>query len=624
VTDEVVTEGVVENLVTQFSNALDCFRELVQNSIDSGSARVEVWSELHTHPHADPSDGDHLGAMAFHVDDWGEGMDQAIIDTQLTRLFSSSKEGDLTKIGKFGIGFVSVFALEPRAVLVHTGRGGEYWEVLFDRDRSFTTRRLDVPVEGTQVTLFKEGDAHAYRELVEGVRQTLVRWCAHAETEVTFEDRSPPGGAAPGAETINRPFAVEGDCLTRVEAPGTLIVLAYDAAPIYGFYNRGLTLALTSIGDQVLDGERARRYRRIAFKISSRYLEHTLSRETVMRDESYEKAIALLDQAADGPLFERLLAELRDLVGLPDWGLAEMSRYVALWTHLAWEPVERLRGVAGEPILRGTLGAARTPNDVFDAASRDGRVLLSPLPSDLVREIEALGTPVLLGRARADRGNAEAGDDEARHPLDAVAGVVQHLLVAWRARSVAHRVSHLLEVLPVLREYEIYRFDPRAGVAEMIASPEQVFVHVDLDAALPPDAAPLLERAQALLRSIGAGYGALATFLPSAASGDDLAPSAPPLFVTAPRICRVMARSGPGDQGPTGRRLEAAVCRSHPHFQALLRLHVRSPALAAYCLARALLLNDDRHLDRGAAMMRAALGAPRTARDEVPGRSTTP
>ena len=100
--DEAASAGVVENLVTQFSNALDCFRELVQNAIDSGSARVEVWADYQA------GEG-HVGAMVFHVDDYGEGMDEQVIDLQLTRLFSSTKEDDLTKIGKFGIGFVSVF-----------------------------------------------------------------------------------------------------------------------------------------------------------------------------------------------------------------------------------------------------------------------------------------------------------------------------------------------------------------------------------------------------------------------------------------------------------------------------------------------------------------------------------
>ena len=157
------TVAAVENLVTQFSGALDFYRELVQNSIDAGSAAIEVWMEYE-------AGADDEGTIAIHVDDFGEGMNEEIIDGQLTRLFSSSKDGDLTKIGKFGIGFVSIFAPDPRAVLLHTGRGGEAWEVLFHPDRSFTKTKLETPVEGTQITLYIAGDRARYRELVGGSR----------------------------------------------------------------------------------------------------------------------------------------------------------------------------------------------------------------------------------------------------------------------------------------------------------------------------------------------------------------------------------------------------------------------------------------------------------------------
>ena len=148
------TVQAVENLVTQFSSALDFYRELVQNSIDAGSAAIDVWMEFL--PASDS--GADEGTIVIHVDDAGEGMNEAIIDQQLTRLFASSKDGDLTKIGKFGIGFVSIFAPDPRAVLLHTGRGGEAWEVLFHPDRSFTKTRLGSPVEGTQIALYLAGD----------------------------------------------------------------------------------------------------------------------------------------------------------------------------------------------------------------------------------------------------------------------------------------------------------------------------------------------------------------------------------------------------------------------------------------------------------------------------------
>ena len=131
-------DDALDRLVNQFSDSMAFFRELIQNALDAGSEDVEVWFE-----HRD-------GRMVIHVDDWGEGMNREIIETRLTRLFSSSKDGDRTKIGKFGIGFVSVFAPKPKGVLVQTGRDGQYWEVFFNEDRSFYKSPLSTPIEGTQ------------------------------------------------------------------------------------------------------------------------------------------------------------------------------------------------------------------------------------------------------------------------------------------------------------------------------------------------------------------------------------------------------------------------------------------------------------------------------------------
>ena len=66
-----VHRSAVDNLVKQFSSALHCLRELVQNSIDAGSPTVDVWMEF------EPGDG-HQGTISIHVDDFGEGMDENI------------------------------------------------------------------------------------------------------------------------------------------------------------------------------------------------------------------------------------------------------------------------------------------------------------------------------------------------------------------------------------------------------------------------------------------------------------------------------------------------------------------------------------------------------------------
>jgi len=585
--EDIVSSGVVENLVTQFSSALDCFRELVQNSIDAGSSRVDVWSEYQA------GEG-HMGTIIYHVDDFGEGMDEAIIDDQLTRLFASAKENDLTKIGKFGIGFVSVFALEPKAVLVNTGRGGEYWEILFHEDRSFSKSTLEVPVEGTQVTIFIEGDYHHYRELSEGVRETLRKWCAHSETEVTYEDRSPSGGELSEIEDINESFEVRGDCFTRVEHPGTEIVMTYTRRPVYGFYNRGLTLAWSEVGEQVFSVERARRFRSISMKIKSRYLEHTLSRETVMRDENYEKAMALLDECANGDLLGKLIGELESLVGMTRWTLTEMARYSTLCNYLRWEPEEVLDRIEKKPILRGANGEPLTLVKARQAFRSDGRILLSEHPSDLTRELAEQEVPVFLGRTPSELG-AHSGEEGSLHPLDAANRLLWVYVAQREERNIVNAFwQGIYEFL------DLKTRDIGSEVWQSMNVPEEIYLNVSLDEETPDELNQLVKEAHRVLRKIGSGFRKLRTFTPLTVTTD------PPLFVTARKLGGLMARP-PRAVKETKKRLDAAVNRRHPYVRSLVKFHRRSPALAAYCLAKGLLLHQDRMLDRDVRLMKVAL-----------------
>src|SRR5690242_4877581 len=146
-------DALLERLVAQFESPYDFLRELVQNAMDAGSDRVEVKLESHPLPGADAD----ATVYELTVIDAGAGMDEAIIEQELTRLFASSKSGDRTMAGGFGIGFVSVFAWEPEAVLVHTGRGGESWELVFHADRSFEKVAVEQPIEGTTIVLFRRG-----------------------------------------------------------------------------------------------------------------------------------------------------------------------------------------------------------------------------------------------------------------------------------------------------------------------------------------------------------------------------------------------------------------------------------------------------------------------------------
>ena len=127
-------QSLVRDLVDQFDRPLDFYRELIQNAIDAGSNRIDVTLEWQPPDPAVPGakvEGEPMGRAVIRVEDDGEGMDEHVIDEYLLVLFRSTKEDDFTKIGKFGIGFVSVFAPRPDLVRVYTSKGGESWRIDF-------------------------------------------------------------------------------------------------------------------------------------------------------------------------------------------------------------------------------------------------------------------------------------------------------------------------------------------------------------------------------------------------------------------------------------------------------------------------------------------------------------
>lgn len=559
------TVQAVENLVTQFSAALDFYRELVQNSIDAGTAAVEVWTEFL--PGAEDD-----GTIAIHVDDGGEGMNEEIIDNQLTKLFASSKAGDLTKIGKFGIGFVSIFAPDPKAVLLHTGRGGECWELLFHPDRSFTKSRIEGPVEGTQITLFLAGDRGRYRQVVTESEAVLRRWCVHSEVDVTFEDRT----FGRGPVTINEAFAAAGRCPARAVREGTEVVLAYSRAPICGFYNKGLALT-PNPADRTPVQEHEARLRHVSFKVKSRWLEHTLSRDTVVREGNFHKAMALVLETASGSLQGGLVVALEELVRRPTWGAGELALYYELIEYLAAEPMAEVERWSSRKLLRRADGGVASLDEVEAGAEEEGAVFVRDAATPGCEHLLARGVPVL--QSVTPRALTEATPSREFGAVGLlVSGYLEH-----RARR---------GVRGVLRRVGLRRTPPQ------VAAPEQVYLPI-VEAKPTAEERSLLFAADELLRRVGEVFGRITVCT--------IAAPDPPLFVVARRIEGFMRRPQP-DEGRwwRARRPEVAVERTHPHFAAMLRLRAVEPAMAAYCLARALLIEEER--EGGRSLLEAVRG----------------
>ncbi len=286
--------AALDMLVRQFSQPLACLRELVQNSIDAGSNQVEV--EL---CRVDK------GKLCLSVRDTGEGMTRAIIETQLTRLFASAKDGDLTKVGKFGIGFVSVFSLKPLAVVVDTGRNGESWRILFHPDKTYELLRLPEKVEGTLVRLYLNPGKTGFEQKLTRVEETLCYWCKHCRVEVTFNGK-----------LISRPFSLELQNQVFHQQPGTRMCLALTGQRenFAGFYNQGLTL---------LEGQ-CSPLPFLSFKVDSRYFEHTLTRDNVIENEDYAKALSLIRETVVHRLAPELYQRLRE--GREQWAFLDSLR----------------------------------------------------------------------------------------------------------------------------------------------------------------------------------------------------------------------------------------------------------------------------------------------------------
>ena len=385
-----LAEQALENLVNQFARPLDFLRELAQNSIDAGSPRIEV-----AVAYDPPADGDEEGVLRIHVDDYGEGMDDDIIDNQLTRLFSSSKEDDLTKIGKFGIGFTSIFAIQPEAVLLRTGRHGEYWELLFHADRSFDKLRVEEPLQGTKITLFKRLGPGGVAAFVQDVRFVLDYWCEHSDTPLTFEDRTKErggsrapsddpfqafaDGAHAAAERINRPLALDAALQHLHTEDGLEVAIGYADPPRYGYYNGGLTLLNTQNTDVL--GEFADLLSHLSFRVKHDGLEHTLTRDNVLHDHNWERAMAGVLRARSGlrqKLVDRTVRAVREGAPLGSWHARLAAECRASTGRTFIEQIQ------DEALLRDAFGQPMTLDQVRRQEGRVGSVLVSGGPSPLL------------------------------------------------------------------------------------------------------------------------------------------------------------------------------------------------------------------------------------------------
>ena len=429
-------DDALDDLVNQFADPFSFLRELVQNALDAGSDEVEISVSF------EAGEGD-KGVAIVKVEDWGEGMTREVIEKRLTRLFSSSKDGDMTKIGKFGIGFVSVFAIQPQAVCIDTSRDGQNWRVLFDEHRRFKLLRLDTPVDGTKIQILKSMTRKEHERFVARAGETLRYWCKHTRGEIHFM-----------GQLVNEPFGLTAPCRVERNDGFSHVVVGHplDRQGFYGLYNNGLTLM--EGGNEYFDA--------IAFKVSSPHLEHTLTRDNVIRDKGYERVMGTVRELVHDELCRRVFADLEEELRRPTPSSMRDHLYrCALWHAMN---TADLTGKVGDEaafvspsgqmvtVVRARRSHAQnvvllasTRSPLSDAAEAEGLTVIAGPAQGPVRELAQLLAPhgtktVLLEEAYALP--LPARDDAEVSRWAALRTATQRLIEAWGGKVSGVELGH--------------------------------------------------------------------------------------------------------------------------------------------------------------------------------------
>jgi len=294
--------GIVGDIIDQFSDRFAFYRELVQNSIDAETETIDI---------AIRYDGAQ-NTLLVSVTDRGGGMPKDVIENKLLVLFRSSKEGDASKIGKFGIGFVSVFAIQPSLVRVISNHAGMRHTLHLYPDLSyelFDSGRISQT--GTRVELEIPMNPEGVKDFAQTSLRALQRWCRHASVMITLEAYG-PGDEKLLEERIDRPLSLD-QALVSVEGSTTdgalRAVVGISHIRYSGFFNQGLLLYETS--RPIIEG--------LSFVVQDARLGHTLSRDNVRRDRHYERALDFVRELGES-LKAEIPRALRDAVlgGIPE------------------------------------------------------------------------------------------------------------------------------------------------------------------------------------------------------------------------------------------------------------------------------------------------------------------
>ncbi len=372
--------------IEENQEVIHTLQHLANETKEEYAARMQrQWQQTHRWDHASSSEGHFFyelipsgrsrlaqvleGApkrIEIIAEDFGKGMTHADRENFLKKIFATSKEGDRDQTGRFGVGFISVFALNPEEVIVESVKDGEAWEYHFLKE---TETQLpgklyvftgDAPRQrGTKVTItLEKRTEEQVRELINNAHWHLREDCKHVEKPIYIQGRQ-----------INQEFTLDAPLTVRFGKKGVegIIGLVEQTKVSYRLENNRLRLEekKQALVDRLFPGVYERRLG-FSILVSSKYLNYDIARENVERDANFHYIVRLIRAQEDTlvrEVFSRLEQELKEGRSLPPQ--ENYLYYFFAQTYLAKKieeagqrkkkKVERLLEILPEGILGTTM-----------------------------------------------------------------------------------------------------------------------------------------------------------------------------------------------------------------------------------------------------------------------------
>lgn len=273
-------EQIVQELSKQFRDREDAFRELLQNSIDSDTPQIDVYYQER------PAERDDHVKLDIVFEDYGCGMNIFEREEYFRKLFKSSKEKNKRKIGKYGIGISSVFALDIEELYVEScGKNRkteekESWMMYIKdiKDRpSYIINETDER-KGTKVILTKTLKIDEVAAFKQKAKEKMKYYCKRSRTPIYVEK-----------DFINEDFDIDSGIKSYKSYDRIEFVLAVTDQPFYELHNNRLLLEERWLN--FFD-----RWENISALISSQDLKHTFSRDAVKRDKTFNNIAKFVEK----------------------------------------------------------------------------------------------------------------------------------------------------------------------------------------------------------------------------------------------------------------------------------------------------------------------------------------